>query len=88
MAGAAMARHSAKILPGSRQGPSGFQSRPELGCLAEGGVADIAVFRQEDREIDYGTGRGATAEILRGSIMLRTMLTMREGALVYRDQAF
>ena len=51
-------------------------------------MADIAVFRQEDREIDYGTGRGATAEILRGSTMLRTMLTMREGALVYRDQAF
>ena len=77
-----------QVIERTTRNPARIIGRPELGCLAEGGVADIAVFRQEDREIDYGTGRGTTAEILRGSIMLRTMLTMREGALVYRDQAF
>ena len=77
-----------QVIERTTRNPARIIGRPELGCLAEGGVADIAVFRQEDREIDYGTGRGATAEILRGSTMLRTMLTMWEGALVYRDQAF
>ena len=77
-----------QIIERTTQIPARIIGRPELGFLAEDGVADIAVFRQEDREIEYGTGRGATAEILKGTTMLRTMLTMREGALVYRDQAF
>ena len=68
--------------------PARLIGRPELGYLAEGGAADIAVLRQEDREIRYGAGFGPAAESLVGTTMLRAMLTMREGALVYRDQGF
>ena len=46
------------------------------------------MLRQEDREIRYGAGFGPAAESLVGTTMLRAMLTMREGALVYREQGF
>lgn len=64
--------------------PARVIGHPELGVLKEDNLADIAVFRQEEHEIEYGDSR----EIMRGGTMLRTMLTMREGELVYRDQTF
>ena len=64
--------------------PARIIGHPELAVLKEENMADIAVFRQCNQEIEYGDGK----EIMRGTTMLRTMLTMREGEPVYRDQAF
>lgn len=62
----------------------------EAGCLCEGACADIAVFRKESSTIAFGDrpygnpdGRQYDCEW-----RLRTMLTVRAGEMVYRDELF
>lgn len=64
--------------------PARIIGHPEQAVLKEDNLADIAVIRQCNEEIEYGDG----VEILKGTVMLRAMLTLREGEPVYRDQAF
>lgn len=62
----------------------------ETGCLREGACADIAVFRREASTIAFGDrpygnpdGQQRPCEW-----RLRTMLTVRAGEMVYRDELF
>ena len=62
----------------------------ETGSLREGLCADIAVFRKEESHIPfgdrpYGNPDGRTHAC---SWRLRTMLTVRAGEMVYRDEMF
>ena len=60
----------------------------EIGCLSPGACGDIAVFRQEPCSIPFGDRPyGDLDQALRpSSWRLRTMLTVRSGEMVYRDQ--
>ena len=60
----------------------------EIGCLSPDACADIAVFRQEPCEIPFGDRPYGDKDcVLRPSAWrLRTMLTVRGGEMVYRDQ--
>lgn len=56
-----------------------------LGQLKPGADADIAVFRLMEKETDFGDRKG---EIVKGRILLKPMLTVKQGELVYRDMEF
>ena len=56
-----------------------------LGQLKPGADADIAVFRLMEKETDFGDRKG---EIVTGRILLKPMLTVKQGELVYRDMEF
>lgn len=60
----------------------------EIGCLTPGACADVAVFRKEPSAIPFGDRPdGDSDQALRpASWRLRTMLTVRGGEMVYRDQ--
>ena len=60
----------------------------EIGCLTPGACGDVAVFRQEPCAIPFGDRPdGDPDQALRPSAWrLRTMLTVRNGEMVYRDQ--
>lgn len=62
----------------------------ETGALQPGLCADIAVFRREESRIPFGDRPyGNPDGVLRPcSWRLRTMLTVRNGEMVYRDQMF
>ena len=60
----------------------------EIGCLSPGACADIAVFRQEPCAIEFGDRPYGDPDCVTRpcSWRLRTMLTVRNGEMVYRDQ--
>ena len=60
----------------------------EIGCLTPGACGDVAVFRQEPCAIPFGDRPyGDPDQALRpSSWRLRTLLTVRNGEMVYRDQ--
>ena len=62
----------------------------EIGCLSKGACADIAVFRKEDSRIPFGDRPygDADGEAFPCRWRLRTMLTVRGGEMVYRDELF
>lgn len=59
----------------------------DTAALDAGSEADIAVFRPEEREILFGDrGPGdPDGRFLRGTKLLRPLLTVRRGEIVYRD---
>lgn len=62
----------------------------EIGCLSEGARADVAVFRREESHIAFGDrpyGHPDGAEFP-CEWRLRTMLTVKNGEMVYRDELF
>lgn len=62
----------------------------ETGCLSEGACADIAVFRKEPSTVAFGDRPyGNPDGVLRPCAWrLRTMLTVKSGEMVYRDDLF
>lgn len=56
-----------------------------IGCLAPGANADVAIFRLIERDVDFGDRIG---EIIRGRQLLKPLLTVKDGELVYRDIEF
>ncbi|NPV45073.1 MAG: amidohydrolase family protein [Firmicutes bacterium] len=59
--------------------------RDEIGCLKPGACADIAVLRVINKRTEFGDCHG---EILQGDRLLKAMLTVRAGEVVYRDIEF
>lgn len=55
------------------------------GFLLVGEVADIAIFRQEDKEIHFKDRYGNEMD---GHTMLRPMMTIKNGAVLYRQNGF
>jgi predicted amidohydrolase len=55
------------------------------GTLETGADADIAVFRLVDRETEFGDRSGI---IMKGTKLLKPMLTVKGGNIVYRDLEF
>lgn len=55
------------------------------GTLKAGADADIAVLRLVDRETEFGDRSGA---IMKGTKLLKPMLTVKAGNIVYRDLEF
>ncbi len=53
--------------------------------LKEGAAADIAVIRNIKKDVIFGDRTGNT---LKGNSFLKTMATIKDGKLVYRDQEF
>jgi predicted amidohydrolase len=56
-----------------------------IGQLGTGAEADIAVFKLMEKETDFGDRKG---EILKGKLLLKPMLTIKRGEIVYRDFEF
>ncbi len=54
----------------------------KAGCLTPGAPADIAILRHADRDFVFTDGDGGT---LSGSSIIRNMLTVKDGIIVYRD---
>ncbi|PKL24615.1 MAG: hypothetical protein CVV47_09255 [Spirochaetae bacterium HGW-Spirochaetae-3] len=57
----------------------------EIGCLATGARGDVAVFREIRRETEFGDRAGV---LFRGDRLLRPVLTVKGGDVVYRDIEF
>lgn len=57
----------------------------EIGSLATGRKADIAILKELDRPTEFGDRRG---EIMMGNRVLKAMMTIRGGDVVYRDMEF
>ncbi len=57
----------------------------QAGALTPGMAADIAVFRLEEADMEFRDGVG---ECLRGRKILHPLLTVKGGAVVYRDILF
>ena len=55
------------------------------GFLLVGEAADIAIFRQEDKEIHFKDRYGNEMD---GHTMLRPMMTIKNGAVLYRQNGF
>lgn len=62
----------------------------ETGCLSEGACADIAVFRKEPSTIPFGDRPYGHPDGVEYPCewRLRTMLTVKDGEMVYRDELF
>ncbi len=62
----------------------------ETGCLVDGACADIAVFRKEASTIAFGDRPYGNPDGRQHACQwrLRTMLTVRDGEMVYRDELF
>jgi len=62
----------------------------ETGCLRENACADIAVFRREASDIAFGDRPYGNSDGQQRPCewRLRTMLTVRAGEMVYRDELF
>ena len=62
----------------------------EIGSLTPGHIADIAVFRPVSAENVFGDRPyGAPEQVLRtGDSLYKTMLTLKDGDMVYRDLLF
>lgn len=62
----------------------------EIGSLTPGHAADIAVFRPVPAENIFGDRpHGAPEQVLRtGHLLYKTMLTLKDGDMVYRDLLF
>ncbi len=54
----------------------------EIGCLSPGACADVAILKVLDREVHFEDWEGET---LVGDKLLKTMTTIRDGQIVYRD---
>jgi predicted amidohydrolase len=57
----------------------------DAGSLTVGKVADIAVFRKEERAVTFGDRADNTAAIREGKFIYRPMLTIKNGEAVFRD---
>ncbi len=69
-----------EVLRRVTENPAELLGRPELGTLAPGTPADIAVLRQEEGRFGFVDGAGMRRE---GDKNLRCALTMRDGAMLY-----
>lgn len=57
----------------------------EIGTIATGARADIAILREIHRPTEFGDRSG---EILIGNRLLKAMMTIKDGDVVYRDMEF
>lgn len=57
----------------------------EIGCLSYGANADVAVIKIIHKEVEFGDREGI---ILKGNKIIRSMLTLKDGEIVYRDIEF
>lgn len=57
----------------------------EIGTLAEGARADIAILKEVNCQTEFGDRNG---EILTGNLLLKPMMTIKNGDVVYRDIEF
>ena len=60
----------------------------DAGTLGVGKTADIAVFRKEEKAVTFGDRADSTAVLREGRFIYRTMMTVKNGEMVYRDIAF
>ena len=60
----------------------------DAGTLSVGKVADIAVFRKEERSVTFGDRPDKSAQLRQGKYIYRPMLTLKNGEAVCRDIAF
>mgnify|MGYP001177804387 FL=1 len=57
----------------------------DIGQLGHGADADVAVFKLIEKDTDFGDRKG---EILKGRLLLKPMMTIKRGEIVYRDLEF
>jgi predicted amidohydrolase len=55
------------------------------GQLSRGANADVAIFKLMEKETEFGDRKG---EIVKGKFLLKPMLTIKRGEIVYRDFEF
>lgn len=56
-----------------------------LGCLTPGGAADLTVLQEIEKETRFGDCDG---KAVTGNRLLKCMLTVKDGDIVYRDMEF
>lgn len=74
-----------KVIQCVTSAPARQYNLQEAGRLSAGTCADIAVLRCEKADVAFRDGVG---ESLRGDTLLRPLMTVRAGRIVYRDIAF
>lgn len=57
----------------------------DAGTLSVGKVADIAVFRKEEKAVTFGDRPDKSGQLRQGTYIYRPMLTVKNGEAVFRD---